>query len=211
MFNLAIKWNLLNRNPTHKIKKFKEKQRERFLEGHEIPKFFKALAEEPNELACDYFLICLLTGARKSKVSEMRQDEINFDKAEWYVQNTKSGDSIKIPLMPEAIQILKRRIANNSQNPWIFPGTGRTGHYIEPKRAWQKLLKKAGIKNLRIHDLRRSLGSWQAATGASLPIIGKTLGHKNPSTTAIYARVDLDPVRKSMQKATQAIFSLVDR
>lgn len=58
----------------------------------------------------------------------------------------------------------------------------------------------ARIKDLRIHDLRRTLGSWQAATGASLPMIGRTFAHKNVSTTAIYARLNLDPVRESMQK-----------
>lgn len=63
----------------------------------------------------------------------------------------------------------------------------------------------ARIMDLRIHDLRRTLGSWQAATGASLPVIGRTLQHQNVSTTAIYARLNLDPVRESMQKATTAM------
>jgi integrase len=58
---------------------------------------------------------------------------------------------------------------------------------------------------LRIHDLRRSLGSWQAITGASLPIIGKSLGHKSPDATMIYARLSLDPVRQSVNTATAAM------
>ena len=58
-----------------------------------------------------------------------------------------------------------------------------------------------------MHDLRRSLGSWQATTGASLPIIGKTLAHKNVNTTAIYARLNNDPVRESMEKATNAMMN----
>lgn len=62
-----------------------------------------------------------------------------------------------------------------------------------------------GIDNLRIHDLRRTLGSWQAKTGASLVIVGKSLNHKSPSTTAIYARLDLDPVRESVDRATDAM------
>jgi integrase len=63
------------------------------------------------------------------------------------------------------------------------------------------------LSNLRIHDLRRTLGSWQARTGASLAIIGKSLNHKSPTTTAIYARLDLDPVRASVEKATQAMLT----
>lgn len=63
------------------------------------------------------------------------------------------------------------------------------------------------LENLRIHDLRRTLGSWQAKTGASLAIIGKSLHHKSTNTTAIYARLDLDPVRASVNQATGAIFA----
>jgi integrase len=64
----------------------------------------------------------------------------------------------------------------------------------------------SGLLDLRIHDIRRTLGSYQAITGTSLPIIGKTLGHKSQQSTTIYARLNLDPVRASMEKATDAIF-----
>jgi integrase len=63
------------------------------------------------------------------------------------------------------------------------------------------------LENLRIHDLRRTLGSWQAKTGASLVIIGKRLNHKDPSVTAIYSRLDLDPVRESVGRATSAMLT----
>lgn len=92
-------------------------------------------------------------------------------------------------------------------NEYVLPGNGRTGHLVEPKKGWSHILKDAGIENLRIHDLRRTLGSWQAITGASLTIIGKSLNHKSPQTTAIYARLDLDPVRASVKKATNAILT----
>lgn len=81
------------------------------------------------------------------------------------------------------------------------------GHIVEPKKAWKRVLERAGIDDLRIHDLRRTLGSWQAKTGASLTIVGKSLNHKSPSTTAIYARLDLDPVRESVDRATGAILA----
>jgi integrase len=66
-------------------------------------------------------------------------------------------------------------------------------------------ISDARLPDLRIHDLRRTLGSWQAKTGASLVIIGKSLNHKSPSATAIYARLDLDPVRQSVNTATAAM------
>lgn len=63
------------------------------------------------------------------------------------------------------------------------------------------------LADLRIHDLRRTLGSWQAKTGASLVIIGKSLNHKSQAATAIYARLDLDPVRDSVNTATSAMLA----
>jgi len=208
MFNRAIDWGWDNNNPAHGIKKFKEKSRDRFIQSDELPKFFKALSEETSIIVRDYILLSLLTGARRSNVLAMRWDEINFDRATWTIPVTKTGESHTLPLVPAAIEILKVRQKNNSdKNPWVFPGTGVTGHLVETKKPWKRILNKAGIKDLRIHDLRRSLGSWQAATGANLSVIGKTLAHKNVSTTAIYARLNIDPIRESMGKATDAILN----
>lgn len=192
-------------NPAHGIKKFPENKRERFIQADELPAFFEALAEEPNESLRDVFMVALLTGMRRSNVLSMQWANINFDRAEWFIPKTKNGESQTVTLSDEAIEILKNRIGCHCV--WVFPGTGKTGHLVEPKRAWQRVLGRAGIDNLRIHDLRRTLGSWQAKTGASLVVIGKSLNHKSPSTTAIYARLDLDPVRQSINTATNAILT----
>ena len=108
-------------------------------------------------------------------------------------------------LTPEVVEILRER--QDCDPVWVFPGTGVTGHLVEPKKAWKRVLERAGIADLRIHDLRRTLGSWQAKTGASLVIVGKSLNHKSPSTTAIYARLDLDPIRASVERATGAMLT----
>ncbi len=71
---------------------------------------------------------------------------------------------------------------------------------------WEQLKQAANLKDLRLHDLRRTMGSWQAKTGASLVVIGKSLNHKDPTATAIYARLDMDPVRESMTTAASAMF-----
>jgi hypothetical protein len=76
---------------------------------------------------------------------------------------------------------------------------------VEPSKAWNRIRERAGLKDVRIHDLRRTLGSWQAAGGTSLPIIGKGLGHRSLASTGVYTRLNLDPVRESMNRATQAM------
>ena len=204
LFNFATDCGWEKANPARGIKKFKEQSRDRFLQADELPRFFQALAEEPNDTARDYILLSLLTGARQANVLAMRWEDIHFERATWTMPTTKNGEAHTLPLVPEALTLLHTRQAL-TDSPWVLPGPGATGHLVEPKKAWARILERAGIKDLRLHDLRRSLGSWQAATGANLSIIGKTLAHKNVSTTAIYARLSLDPVRASMEQATQAM------
>lgn len=211
MYNKAIDWGLEGNNPCYGIKKFKEKSRERFIQGDELSKFFGALAEEPSELFRDFFYICLLTGARRKNVLEMNWSDIYFDRSEWKIKETKNGDSQTIPLASQAITILKQRHENKT-NDWVFPSlTSKSGHIEEPKRAWKNLLERAEIQDLRIHDLRRTLGSWQAATGANSYIIGKSLGHKTQQATAIYARLNIDPVRESVTRAVDSMFATIKK
>ena len=164
------------------------------------------MAAEPNQVIRDYILISLLTGARRDNVLSMRWRDVFIDQAEWRIPRTKNGTPQTIPLSAEAMVILERRSKDAAgASGFVFPGGGASRHLVEPRKGWQRVLAQAGIEDLRIHDLRRSLGSWQAKTGASLAIIGKSLNHKNVQTTAIYARLDMEPVRASVARATAAI------
>lgn len=205
IFNKAISWGWEGVNPAVGVQKFKEKSRDRFLQPNELPAFFAALANEPNEAARDFIMISLLTGARKSNTLAMRWKEVNLHEATWRIEETKNSDPHTIHLPKQAMEILTdRKLA--SDGPWVFPGDGKSGHLADPKKAWGRILKEAGIADLRIHDLRRTLGSYQAATGANGYIIGKSLGHRSQQSTAIYARLNLDPVRASVNKATDVMF-----
>jgi integrase len=207
VFEKADEWGFYTgKNPARKVKRFREQSRDRFLQADEIPRFFKALAADDNETIKDFLLVCLLTGARRANVQSMSWDQLNIERGTWTIPETKSGHPHTVPLVPEALTILQDRLANSEDSTWVFPGTGRTGHLVEIKTAWRRIIKRAKIENLRIHDLRRTLGSWQAATGSTLAIIGKTLAHRNISTTLIYSRLNIDPVRDSMNRATSAIF-----
>ncbi len=172
IYNKAIEWGYKSENPTRNIKKFKEKSRDRFLQLDELPRFFQALEEEQNQVAQDYIYISLYTGARKANVLAMRWDEINFTSQEWRIPKTKNGEALTLPLIKEAIDILKKRKKEAEklelqtlQKEWVFPSqTSKSGHLEEPKKAWKRILQKANIKDLRIHDIRRTLGSYQAIT-----------------------------------------------
>jgi len=206
IFGWAISAGLCQTNPALGIRLNREYSRDRFIQGDELPKFFQALADEKNITIRDYIFTSLLTGARRSNVQAMQWSDINFDRDEWHIKETKNGVPQTVTLTPEVMTILRNR-KPTEPTTFVFPGDGRSGHLIEPKKGWKRILERAGINDLRIHDLRRTLGSWQAKTGASLAIIGKSLNHKNQNTTAIYARLDLDPVRESVNTATSAMMA----
>lgn len=207
MFSKAIIWGYLKTdNPCRGVKKFREVSRDRFLSGEELGRFFEALDLTENPAFKDFILLSLFTGARKSNVLSMRWRDIDFERNVWKIPGelSKNGDPMQIPLGPDVLEILRKRRAETS-SVFVLPGPGAKGHYMEPKRAWNTLLKRAKLEDLRIHDLRRSMGSWMTIGGTSLPIVGKALGHKTSQATSIYARLNLDPVRAAMDQAVEAM------
>ena len=208
LFNWANKAEVWRgENPARGIKFFHEERRTRFLQPEEVARLFTALRSEPNADLCDFVLIALFTGARRSDVFSMRWENISLADNRWEVPKPKQRKPYLVPLMPEAVELLEKRRARMSDSGWVFPSRGRTGHLVNLKKPWQRLLKRAEIDGLTVHDLRRTLGSWQAASGSSLPIIGASLGHRSLAATQIYAHLNLDPVRASVTAATQAMLA----
>lgn len=212
MFGKAIEWGYLDANPAQGVKiAGKKVSRDRFLQADELPRFFAAVAEEPNDTMRDFILLALLTGARRANLCAMHWRELNLNTGVWRIPRTKNDEPQSVTLCPEAVAILEAR-KEAAAGGFVFPGAGESGHMQEPKKAVMRVMERAGIpygrndpNGVTLHDLRRTLGSWQARTGASLAIIGKSLNHKSQQATAIYARLDLDPVRQSVNTATAAM------
>jgi integrase len=192
-------------NPASRHKLFREKSRVRFLTAEEMPRFLAALDKERNIDLKDFVYISLFTGARMSDVLQMKWSDVDLDRATWMVPDPKNSESYQVALVPELVARLRARSHLSAQ--WTFPSYGKTGRRMNPKASWKAFVKRAGIPDLHIHDLRRSLGSWQAALGSSLPIIGKSLGHTSTAATAIYARLNLEAVRPAVQSATDAMLA----
>lgn len=200
MFNLARDWGYSTEaNPAARIKQFHEEKRERFLSPEEVARVNGALVEEPNENWRAYFALSLLVGTRRSELLAARWADVDLEQRTWRIPETKAGRSHLLPLPTPAVSILES-LPSRGVGEWIFPGSGTTGHLAEPKKAWQRIRTRAGVPDVRIHDLRRTLGSWLAASGYSLPLIGRALNHTNVSTTAVYARLSLDPIREALER-----------
>lgn len=147
--------------------------------------------------------LCLLTGQRKSNVLAMRWADIDFKGRTWTIpgEKMKNNQSLMLAMSDDELDLLKAR-RKKPPGEWVFPGDGRTGHYVEPKRAWARLLRRAKIEDLHIHDLRRSLASFMANAGANVSLIRSALNHKDIKTTLnVYVRTARTAELSAREKA----------
>ncbi|WP_083227983.1 site-specific integrase [Mucilaginibacter sp. PPCGB 2223] len=214
VFNFGIKHDLIAcTNPCHGLKKVKGKSRDRFLNLDELKLFFDALKLE-EKIFDDYFKTLLYCGARKSNVLSMEYPAINFDFKFWRLPETKTKNKEVniIPLSDPVLKILITRAAFNEfykePSKFVFPGDGKSGHLTDPKKSFERIKKRMNVFDIRIHDLRRTLGSYMAINGISLPIIGKALNHKSQVSTEIYARLSHQPVLDAVNLAGSTMANL---
>ena len=211
IYVIAAKHGYMNghANPAADITKFKEQTRDRFLQSDELQRLFAALETEQNEVFKNYILISLYSGQHRSSILSLRWSQVDLVNGFIYLPDTKNGEPMRV-LMTNQLRELLKKINHSKNSDWVLPSVrSKSGHLEDPKRPWHELLRRAGIKNLRLHDLRRTMGSYQAISGASLYIIGKSLGHKSTSATQVYARLTVDLVRNAMQKATDKMMEFV--
>lgn len=203
MFSEGQRAGLVNgENPCRGIRRFREEKRDRWLDGDELRAFFVALHQEPNEALRDFLFLALLTGARKGNVQRMRWEELDLERGLWRIPEAKGGVVVVVPLVVPALEILARRKQQANGRAWVFPGRSRAGHVAVSSRAWERVCKRAGLQNARLHDIRRTLGSWLTVGGASLSVVGKALGHKSLQATEVYARLGTDTVREALETTT---------
>jgi len=196
-------------NPAGAIEAFEERERERRLLPGEVGRFLEAVAAEADPDIRDVVLLALYTGARRSQVLGMRWDGIDLAGKTWSVRITKNGHPQVLPLEEQEIEILTRRKARTGGSPWVFPSSGSSGHLVSPTKGWTRIRKAAGMEDLRLHDLRRTLGSFMADAGVPELVIGRTLNHLSPAATKIYTRLAINPVRKGKAAGIEEMLASV--
>lgn len=209
LLNFGIKWQIIDsRNPTAAVKKFTEEARDRFVSSDEMPVLLDAIEKHSTVMTKDVFKLCLYTGQRIQNVCTMKWSDVNFKTGIWKISSAdfKTGHSHEVPLVNEVLEILLNRRGGESHSAFVFPG--RLDSNVPMRwtyKAWQKLLVAANIPDLTPHDLRRTHATYQAATGASLVVIARTLGHRDFKSTAIYARLPVESIRTAMKTAVAAM------
>jgi len=206
MLSLALDNGWIDVHPMHRLKRPDVAPRQRYLKPAELATFFRAVGELRSQMARDYLLLLLFTGQRRAVVAAMEWTEIDGDVWRIPPAKAKSKRAQQVPLTSHALQILETRRGNGSR--WVFPSERTDSHVVDTKSAWERVLKLSGLKDLRPHDLRRSMGAWQQKGGASLQTIGQSLGHSDIGVTSKhYAPVESAQVRESMESAIDAMLA----
>ncbi len=194
-------------NPARRIQRFKETSRKRRVELEELPTLFAAIEAEPNRVAANFFKLILFTGMRRSEALKAKWRYWDKKRNLLVLPDTKQGEQHAVPLNTLAVELLKG-IKRMRGNPYIFATESR--HLVNPDKAWRRIRAAAEMPDLRIHDLRRSVGSLMAESNISLHIVGAVLGHSKPATTAIYARLGQKPAADALQEYSDRLLTVID-
>ncbi len=213
MFELAGQWGFIEEgspNPAHKIEKFKEDKRDRWLTQEELPQLAEAIDRDPNTYVRAALWLYLLTGLRRSELLQLKWSNIDFNRNEIRLADTKAGRPHYVPLSTQAVQLIKT-IPRLDDNPHIFPGARQGKPLVNIGKPWNRIRKEANVEDVRLHDLRRTVGSWLVQSGKSLHLVGRVLGHSNATTTQIYARFAQDHVKEALEAHGEQIIGVAGK
>jgi integrase len=210
MFSLAEAWGIRpdGSNPCLHVKKYVEQKRARFLSPEEFAALGKALREveqdgSETQSAIDAVRLLMLTGCRLGEIMTLKWDDVDLKARELRLPDSKTGAKI-VHFGKTAADVLKG-IKKLEENPYVITGKKEGSRLTDLQHPWRRIRAKAGLDDVRIHDLRHSYASGALALGEGLPMIGKLLGHTQVQTTARYAHLANDPVKTAAGRVSDAI------
>lgn len=206
MFTIADTWGVRTDgiNPCWKVKRYREQKRERYLTSDELARLGKVLREADSEVeAANCIRLLLLTGCRLSEIQKLKWAYVDLKNGALRLPDSKTGAKL-VTIGKAAIDVLKA-IPKIENNPYVITGQVEGQHLTDMQRPWRRLRKRAGLNDVRIHDLRHSFASDALQLGEDLPMIGKLLGHTQIQTTARYAHLKIDPIKLAADKVADAI------
>jgi len=200
-FNLAIQWETsgIKDNPARGIRPLRENNKiERYLSDVEAMRLKTSLTESINPMLAVIVAMLLVTGARKREVLDARWEDMDFLNEVWRIPTSKSGQARHIPLTDPVLRVLelaKEQLsglmgaAQAAKCPWIFANPKTCKPFVSIFFAWKSARKKAGIPDVRIHDLRHTYASTLVNNGVPIYEVQKILGHQHIRTTERYAHL----------------------
>lgn len=206
IFNLARKWRVpgVTENPTTGINLAPDVNRERFLSLEEAQRLVASIEQDENKVAANAIMLLLLTGARRNEITYAKWEHLDLEKRTLLVPLSKSGKPRSIALNGPAVELL-RAIQTNSRSSYIFPSPVTDRPSPSLYFPWQRIRVRAGLPDLRLHDLRHSFASFLVNRGVSLYVVQGLLGHGNTRYTQRYAHLTADTLRDAAEAVGTAI------
>lgn len=199
LMTLAEVWELRPQgtNPCQHVIRFKESPRERYLGAEELQRLGQTMdamiaANELSPPAVHAVQLLLMTGARLNEILSAEWGWIDQERRVLALPDSKTGKKL-VFLSDASLFVLDQQQAYAGGSKFIFPAARGEGRMINLRTSWKRICERAGLENVRLHDLRHTAASIAVGQGASLPIIGRLLGHSQAQTTQRYAHVGVDP------------------
>lgn len=194
----------------HKYPLLKENNRlTRFLNEEETERLRTALGQSENQHLSAIVGLLLVTGARKNEVLRARWEQFDLERRQWRVPKSKSGYHRFIPISDVAYRIIEERRAIGLESRWLFPNPTTGQPFVEIYNSWNTARNRAGLKQLRVHDLRHSFASALVNGGTPLYEVQKLLGHSSIRTTERYAHLAPERLINPMKISDQAFGNVV--
>jgi integrase len=206
IYEFGIKRGFVKSNPAKGVKAPKTNAAGRYLTAEQWMRLGQAMSRDSiqSRAFIDAIRLLALTGCRRSEITNLKWEELDFDRGCLRLKQSKVGPRI-VPLGDAALDLLKGLPRDHSQ--WVFPTSRGNGPIVGIQKVWSKLRSEAGLEGVRLHDLRHSFASEAVTAGTSLYLTGAILGHRQSSTTERYAHLQSDHVRQAASQVSKQISS----
>jgi integrase len=205
--NLAVEWEMLEKNPVKGVPLYNvDNKVEHYLNDEELGKLLEVLQTDPNRNVCQIATFLLATGCRLNEALQATWDQVDLETRVWKIPalNSKSKRIRSVPLNDTALKVLQYFDQGiDSGFVFINPRTGE--RYTTITKVWFRIRDKAGLPNLRLHDLRHQYASFLVNSGRTLYEVQQILGHSDPSVTVRYAHLSLESLRDAAASAANMI------
>ena len=212
MFNMAEIWGLRpdGSNPCRHVPKYREEKRERYLDRDELQRLGEVLSEAERDGSESVhvvaaFRLLILTGCRLKEIQTLQWRFIT--EAGMELPDTKTG-ARRIPL-PAAARAVLSALPRTEGNPYVIEGKLSGSHITDLQHPWRRIRARAGLTDVRLHDLRHTYASNAVSSGMPIQMVGRLLGHSQIQTTMRYAHLADDPVRRAAEENADRLSALV--